>query len=276
MQRANFAPTVLLVDDDPNVTRRWTAEFHRRTSLGVLAANSLKQGREIFEDPEIKVDAIVADIYFDYGKDDPDTSLFDGLDLLAYLSKRGIRIPMFVVSAGIDMLNFKERAAREKIPIISYFDKFTAGDPEGPAWTSIQHSVLKEIFGQTSEITRVIETASSGNAPAIDVLNRALCDLQLPVRTYIQSFGRRSELSVLKPIEVICIAKSAQEVRAYAPSLGLLTSGCGEDIETAIDELKNALELEAETLIGLPPEKLSEYSAKVAAKLDEYLCRGSC
>src|SRR4051812_38936614 len=119
--RSAFAPTVLLVDDDTNITRRWTKEFYKRTSLGVLVANSIPDGIRLAMDQRLKVDAVVTDILFDSKTQDEKKKLSNGIDFLRYLGEQNIEVPMFVVSASYEMMDYKGRAEKEQIPIVAYY-----------------------------------------------------------------------------------------------------------------------------------------------------------
>lgn len=267
--RPAFAPTVLLVDDDPNVTRRWTNEFHTGTSLGVVTANTLRAGRELIEREEVTIDAVVADIFFEKGKEDDEKELYDGIAFLSYLYENGFKKPMFVMSANTEMADYRRRAETQQVPVVSFIDKFTAGSS---AWINIQRSVLERSFGPKSDVTRMIDSAGKDEG-GLDLLNDALCKLQLPVRTYLQQpdFNPESRIAVKRPIEAICVARGPSDVRAYVPSLGLLVAGRGDDIPKALADLKEGIVLEVHSLLGDERSSVSPYVDKVSRNLTAHI-----
>lgn len=270
-ERTAFAPTVLIIDDDDGVTRRWTKEFHRKTSLGVLVANSIPEGISLATDSELKVDAIVADILFDAAKQDDGRNISDGIEMLRYLTKdRKIRVPMFVVSASHEMMDYKETAEREGVPVLQYYDKLSAAGPEIPAWVDIQRRLLERVFGPESGVTRAISDIKMDHEGAIDVLNETLCGLQLPTRTYIQSLGEHRPI-VKRPIEVVCVARSSTEVEAFSPALGLPTSGRGDDVQSAVENLRDVIAFQIDALFGEKEEALCGIARSVAHRLNDYV-----
>jgi hypothetical protein len=131
--------------------------------------------------------------------------------------------------------------------------------------------ILAKTFGEDSDITRSLAMSSTAKTNTIDVMNETLCRLQLPIRTYIQDLGKDSDVTVLRPIEVICVARGPASVDAYATTLGLPAHGRGEDITTAVEDLQQLISLEAETLLQEKEAKLSEYASRVMQRLSEYV-----
>jgi hypothetical protein len=134
---------VLIVDDDPNVTRRWAKEFVTSTSLRPVQANTLKDARNILFSDTVSIDALVVDLFFGAGADDPEFGLFDGVDFLNYVNLSGLKLPMFVISASSEMMDYKDKAAKLRLPIVEFFDKLVAGDRRDPAWNRIERLVIE-------------------------------------------------------------------------------------------------------------------------------------
>jgi hypothetical protein len=178
---------------------------------------------------------------------------------------------MFVVSASHEMMDYKARATSEHIPILAYYDKLTAANPEKPAWVDIQRWVLAKTFGEESDIARSLGSLSTDDANAIDVMNETLCRLQLPIRTYIQDLGAKVSAAVLRPIEVICVARGAASIDAYAPSLALPTHGRGEDVIAAVEDLRQIILVQTDALLREKEENLSDYAKKVMERIGEYI-----
>jgi hypothetical protein len=236
-----------------------------------LVANTIPDAIRLVGDETLKIDAVVADIFFEGPKQDAENRLFDGIDLLSFLGKRKFSAPMFVISASHEMLDYRGKADELGVPVINFYDKLTAADVERPAWIDIQRSVLARTFGTESEITTSISALPSGNPDAIDMMNETLCRLQLPVRTYIQDLGKNKSFGVGRPIEVICVARGPSSVHAYATILGLPAQGRGEDIQSAVDDLRDLIALEAETLLGTDPSRLTDYTSRVVQRLSQYV-----
>jgi CheY-like chemotaxis protein len=271
IKRGPFAPTVLVVDDDKLVTKRWVREFHRSTSLGVVVANSLRDAADIVEDKEVQIDAVVSDIVFDYQTDDQARHLGDGIDFLEWLEKSlAISIPKFVISASIEMSAYRQKAQQKALRVEGFFDKFSSAGNE-PAWMQIQRAVIRRKFGSDSDIAVMLDQAVGDEGrPGIDLVNQAMSRLQLTVRTYIQDLPATDNVRAVKPIEAICIAKDGR-IHAYAPSLGLLAETSGDTVSEALDELANAISLEAYGLLENQPAKLSDYAGRVADRLRKYI-----
>jgi CheY-like chemotaxis protein len=265
-KRGRFAPTIMLVDDDKLVTKRWRREFHNSTSLGVVVANSLADATAIIEADEVQIDAVVSDLIFDHGTDDPTKHLHDGVDFLSWLAKRPAQadLPLFVMSATENMVNFSSRLEEKSVKVEKYFDKFLSASGAEPAWDRIQRSILeRKIEGDFIAEPR-------GAAPEVELIGHAMAKLQLSVRTYIQELPG-FDVNVLKPIEAICIAQEGG-IKAYAPSLGLLGGVRAESVQEVIEELSMAIGAEAEFFLTLDPDQdLSEYAQRVAERFREYL-----
>jgi CheY-like chemotaxis protein len=267
-KRGRFAPTIMLVDDDKLVTRRWRREFHNSTSLGVVVANSLSDAAAIVEAGEVQIDAIVSDLIFDHGTDDPVRHLFNGVDFLVWLSDRTVKgdIPFFVMSATDNMLDYKNRLDSSSVQVEQYFDKFVSASGTEPAWARIQRSILERKIEPGSPHRPDDESLSE-----VELISHAMARLQLSVRTYIQDIVGYPKLSVRKPIEAICVAQEGG-IKAYAPSLGLLAGVREESVADAIEELSSAIGAEAEFFLNLEPDQqFSEYSERVAQRFREYL-----
>ena len=270
-RRSSFAPTVLIVDDDVMVTQRWAREFHQRTSLGVVIANTLADAARIVESKEASFDAVVADLYFQAAAIDAKRRIGDGVDLLEWLSKNGVDVPTFVISASSEMVDYKRRIESSALSVEKYFDKFSSAGTM-PAWIDIQRSVLRRKFGTDSAVASYLDSTIGADGPVgIDFVNDMLSRLQLSVRTYLQQLPSDSAYNVAKPIEAICVAEDVGVVRAYAPALGLLAGAQGETVEDALRALGEQISVEADVLLKEPAGVLSAYAQRVADRLGEFL-----
>jgi CheY-like chemotaxis protein len=265
MARERFAPTILLVDDDKLVTRRWRREFHDQTSLGVVVANSLAAAADIVEANDVQIDAVVSDLIFDRGTDDVARHLHTGVDFLSWIINRRQNLPLFVMSATDNMVNFRQSLEDRSVVVEEYFDKFVSAQGQDPAWLRIQHAILLRKFGGRRPAGLPVGHLDDGN-----LLSEAVSRLQLSVRTYIQELNEYPTIRVLKPVEAICVAQDGA-IKAYAPSLGLLSSVSGETIAEAVDELSSAIGTEAEFLLKAPKgADLSDYANRIASRFREY------
>jgi CheY-like chemotaxis protein len=136
--------TILIVDDDPHITRRWAKEFAQNTNLKPVEATSLRNAWEIMASRGYDIDAVIADLFFDADSQDPAHDLYDGIDLLRFINLRHPSIPLFVISASADMANYKSKAASLKVPVNEYFDKLMTADPREPAWKKIERQLFDD------------------------------------------------------------------------------------------------------------------------------------
>jgi len=268
--RGGFTPTVLIVDDDELVTRRWSREFLGNTSLGVIVANSLKEAADLVEEGGVNIDAVVADMYFGYGTSDDARDLGDGLAFLAWTRKQGLDVPLFVISANVDMIDYRKRSEALDLHVVEFFDKFSFGATGESIWMRIQRAILEQKVGGPDGLAVLAGSASVEESASTEALNRALSRLQLAVRTYLQQLPDKS-FKILKPIEVICVAQTDGTVKAYAPALGLLTVAQGESVREALELLGEAIGVEAQSLMKASPNGLSEYAALMVTKLRNFV-----
>lgn len=266
--RGGFTPTVLIVDDDHLVTRRWSREFLSQTSLGVVVANSLSQAADLIEAGEVNIDAVVADLFFGYDTTDDIRNLQDGLQFLDWTQKQGLSVPLFVISANAEMVDYKKRSEELKLRIVEFFDKFDFHGSGESIWMRIQRAILEKKIGGGGLVA--LEEGEAADPASAEALNRILSRLQLAVRTYLQELPR-APFYIHQPIEVICVAQTDGSVKAYAPSLALLTVGQGESVREALEDLSDVIETEAETLLSPESGALSEYATIMRERFERHI-----
>jgi hypothetical protein len=140
-----YCPTVLIVDDDRAYTDYLRQKFHKETSVGVVVANTLKQGRQLLTEQGVHIDGIVADLYFGAGTDDPEHQLFFGTDLLSYSRQVRPAVRRYVSSFFAEREELKKRAAAAQVPEEHWFQKAwqMPGTGERAPWHEIERHLIK-------------------------------------------------------------------------------------------------------------------------------------
>ena len=260
-----YAPAVLLVEDDRPAREYFRDKFNDETSLGVVVAKDLREARHLLES-KVQIDAIVADLFFDFDKDDPESDLRDGLDILSLSKHTHPSILQYVNSFWTDRGEYSEKAQQLRLPIRAWFSKQfrLPGDNEAP-WAQVERDLLQERLLNDKTVSEV--PRDRGNmATVTEAIRQAICPTR---RTYLQELNSL-ELVVNKPIEVLCWRSDDALFHASAYKLGLLTDGTGDTVREALDMLKDLLE-EHFTTLHEATDDPEDYSGFVAARLREYI-----
>jgi hypothetical protein len=262
---ATFSPAVLIVDDDQSVRSYYRQKFHDETSVGVVTAGSLGEAKRLLESGSIKIDAVIADLFFDRGTTAPDESLLDGIDILSYTQKIKPEIPKYVLSYWNDRPERREKAARRKLNISKWFDKIFisgSGDATSP-WATVERELMARLI---SEVPLIEEGSDMNPSDITEPVRRVF---HVPVRTYIQALGEPLQ-QLLLPIEVICFRDEDGIVSANAYRLGLFIEGTGESIQEALSDLAIKIADQYEMLRGFPSSQVEGYARLVRARLAKH------
>jgi hypothetical protein len=260
---ASYAPSVLLIEDDRPAREYLTRRFYRETSLGVVVARDLVEAKKLIDSSDIHFDAIVSDLFFDFGTDSPDEGLRDGIDILAYgKSKRPVALS-YVNSYWADRDEYVDKAQALHIDVRRWFHKqpLAPNDLRSP-WAQVERDLISQRLG-----SRVSDNNGAHTLDQVtEVVRNQLCPIR---RTYLQDLGN-DDLVIIKPIEVLTWSTDVDEYRASAPCLGLLTDGEGESVQDAIESLRNLI-CDHKSHLDSESESLGGYAAFVKEQLDQHI-----
>lgn len=271
MPKKTYSSSVLLIDDEKPFLGYLRKNFHNHTTIGVLTASDLKSARAILDRPDVPIDAVVSDLFFDVGRDEPEAGLNDGVDLLAYVHTCRPRIPRYIMSYYAESSAYEDKLHEKGVTVNGEFLKMMYADCEGQQspWLVIERDLLKQRLEADSTLSQWTDDSISEFARKV----------QWPVRTFLQdliSYDQspshppvilRSEIRVLCTQEVDDMGVTT--VTATAFDLGLLTPGFGQSVEEALDSLKSVILEQYHELRSEDSEKLKGYARLVKQRLDE-------
>lgn len=243
--KRTYSPAVLLVDDDISVRRMIRQKFHKETSIGVIVSRDLSEARTIIDDDKIEFDAIISDIVFESGTNDPKYDLYDGIDLLGYSKKKRPKLSEYVISCWADTKPYHERAEQNGSQIEDWFQKLAFGlsqDVKAP-WITIERDLIKKALQNDvtfQERAKSLGLQSNADEDIEALAERARDSLCPTIHTYIQEL-EDDNFTVVHPIEVYCRQININQAVASALKLGLLQEGEGENIEDALENLKEII-----------------------------------
>jgi len=274
---AMHAPVVLVVDDEFRFASRIKEELLERVSVGAVAVRSLKEASDLIENGGLRFDAVVSDIYFEGGTDDPGRELYDGFDFIEWLRNRGWKSPAYMLSAHLDSPMFKAKGAQRNLNVQGTFSKSTSGSSDivdtgsmAPVWTRLGAELLRlRVERDPALKALVVQHFPEGFAPNAPA-TRLWQGIRVPTRTYIDGLG--SAYRIKQPIEVLCLPSDVSgEFRAIATGLGLLNDGIGATANEAIEQLKELITAHIEMFAEQPHELVSGYAELVREKLYEHI-----
>lgn len=271
-----YSPTVLLIDDDPSISKYIRNRFHSETSIGVVTANRLDEAREIALDKKIHLDAVLADIVFEGGTDDPEHQIYDGIDFLSFLKDKRPKVSQYVVSCWADVSTYHQRSKKLKLHVEEWFQKLSFGVKPSlkSPWIKVERDLYKKALSKDRTLNQrlnELEIKFDNEIEPEIISEHIRHSLKLPIKTYIQDIG--VEYLVKQPIEVICMIDEQNIVAANALRLGLLQQGGGKNVEEAIDDLINIIR---DQLVVFKQEKTDNiigYAALVKDNLDTFIER---
>jgi hypothetical protein len=275
MPPQTHSPAVLVIDDDRAITGYIRKSFHNDTSIGVLVANDLPAARKLLDAKEIKIDAVLADIFFDKGTNDPDNNLLDGIDILRYSTEKRPNAEKYVISVWANREQERAKTTKERIDIKEWFHKMFY-DPREPCktpWAVIERNLIKKRLAEDATLAERVRHIGAELPDSLESVSEYARALRFPLRTYIQTVDSDSYV-VKKPIEVICLEDSDGQIQAHALGVGLLVGGHGETVEEAVEELAQFILDQAEALANEPAECLRGYAALVKDRLASYVSLG--
>lgn len=270
MNSTTYSPSVLLIDDDKPFLEYLRENFHNKTATGVLVAPDLISAREILDRGDVSIDAIVCDLYFDVGRDDPHAGLNDGVDILAYAQIRRPEIVRYIMSYYAKRSDYEGKLKSRSVPVSRRFEKklFQEADDMQSPWSVVERDLIKLRLKGDPALSQLTDEAVTEFARSI----------QWPVQTFIQDLILREHptdmprFGLHREIRVICKRDKDEDgnvrVTANAFELGLLTPGYGLNIEEALDALKETIISQKSDFQSEDPEKLRGYAKSVKERLD--------
>lgn len=268
MKDQDYFPTVLIIDDDPACTTYWREKFHLDTSVGVVIANNLSEGRRLVEKDEVHIDGIVSDLYFEEGTADPANELRDGIDFLAFGTRKRAGVRPYVMSYFAEQQVWRAREKEIHVPIEGWFQKaFYTKDDQLLPWQEIERDLIKSRLQSNEQVRKQALSLGFRSVEDIEKVSKLVQRLALPKRTYLQDLGDR-QFFVREPIEVICFQESKHEVRASAPRLGLLQDGRGASVEDALIDLQQIILRLKAVFAEEPTENIVGFTKLVKERLD--------
>lgn len=108
-------------------------------------------------------------------------NLQDGPQFLDWTQRQGLSVPLFVISANAEMIDYKKRSEELKINIVEVFDKFDFHGSGESIWMRIQRAILEKKIGGGGLLA--LDKAEATDPASAEALNRILSRLQLAVRT---------------------------------------------------------------------------------------------
>ncbi|MFD0894265.1 response regulator [Luteolibacter ambystomatis] len=266
-----YSPVALIVDDDEAVVARLSRNFLRETSMGVLVAQTLSEAADLIENDDVRIDALVMDLNFREGTRDDSRDLRDGLDFIQFAQKARQEVPTAVVSVEGDDADRKTQAQRMKIRVNSWHPKL--GQQPGPLspWATVERACLTKTLKTDRDFrSRLkqlgIEVQDLLTDEAIAEKVRKV--VRFPRLTYLTNLG--SDFEAIRPIEVICSQVGKGRYSASAIQIGMLTSGEGENLDEAVEDLAGILVEEAKLYLSGDYEPMG-YAAKVRDNLLSFL-----
>ncbi|HVT89517.1 MAG TPA: response regulator [Tepidisphaeraceae bacterium] len=259
-------PTVMLIDDDRQTTKYWRELVHSGTSMGVITANSVGQGKRLLTEGGIQVNAIIADLYLE-GESE------DGLDFLKYAQETFPDVPRYVLSWWADRNIEKEKAKGMNLDVRRWIPKTVVGKGEESPCVVIERELVEESLQGHPEIRdvyRQLHQDDPGRKQNILDLARTFGAI---TQTYLQELPDDSGLALVKPIEVICTWEDEDEIRTTARDLGLLCDGRGKTIEQSIEHLAESIVFEKDRLDSTGQSHVVGWAKEVNDKLNEYIVR---
>ncbi|NTW33409.1 MAG: response regulator [Bacteroidetes bacterium] len=264
-----FAPTVLIVDDDPAMLDIISRRFYENTSLGVLTIDNLKEAHSVVSENRVHLDAILSDISFTPRTQDADHDIYDGLDLIQYTSKLLPDLPHYVCSVYSKEPSYKKRAKEMGIKLINWYPKLEI-DVDKP-WNDIERQLYKMALDSNEELGE--KAANEGFLLPNDegkMMDWIRSSIRPTRQTYITSLPL--PYRVVHPIRVICEEdRKAGLVTAEAPNLGLIIPGQGATVEDALEELADIIVEQYNDFIAADSLSIVGYAAKVFKQLRYYL-----
>jgi hypothetical protein len=273
-----YLPTVLVIDDDPAVHKYMRRRFHAETSVGLVQARSLRDAKALMDSSEVKIHAVIADLFFDPAYCDPENDLNDGLDILAYSLEKRPEATQYVLSIFSEMDPEHHKAERLKLPIQTWFQKLYQRSDAGAQapWAQVERDLLRKRFSEDPSLkVRLEEMGYSLHEPPDPmVLSESIRGaLRFPIRTYIQSLDD-PKYQIIRPIEVLCTKEASDQVTATAPRLGLLADGVGESVDEALSNLSSYILDLVEVLREEPASDVSGYLHTLQDRLRLYIRGG--
>jgi CheY-like chemotaxis protein len=265
----NFSATVLIADDDPNVTAYLRRHFHQETSVGVLVASSLGDARKLVDDLSSDIHAVLVDLLFAKEYQEPEFDLRHGFDLLERLKRVRPQTKQYVLSIVAEDEHERQEAEKRHLTIAGWWPKIFFGSTTTVTpWAYIERDLVKGLVekGCKGADPDVIAVDEPSELVRISEVVRAL---SRPLLTYLQELpDERYRLRM--PLRVTCVKEAHGGVSASAPTLGLLTEGYGDTVEDALKALAMAI-LDQKEMLEESGGELHSYSALLLSRIREVI-----
>lgn len=270
-----FAPTVLLVDNDPAVLDILGRRFHEKTSLGVLKLKTLGEAYEFLTQKKYLPDALLTDLSFVPETQDGEHRLFNGLDLIDLSQKNFPDMPKYVNTVFCQEREDLERTEERQLNIAHWFSKLTIEHGwEIHPWKRIERDLYHQAIMTNKYLLEQAEQAGfeRSSLDSDEILDWIRTSIRPRRQTYLQQFGKKwAGYRVIKPIRVICEELEGGQVSADAPALGLLLPGEGETVDDALTDLGDSIIEQYEEFLSLGRDNIVGYAAKVFERIEEYV-----
>ncbi len=279
-------PVVLIVDDDAAVTRFMERQFMERTRMSVATSNSLSSARALLAYEDVRIDAVVADLWFLHGTDDPDHSLHDGLDLIRHAQDGEDPPDCYVVSVAAGSHMQRARARDLGIRVSGWFEKMTYSTVGPAPWDQVyREQVRKRMEVDDSLRTLADELQRPEGGGASDLSIGQLTDIMdglTPVRESLlygaipaaedaeESDEEPIAYTIARPIRAVCMPEDGEFV-AREVSIGLLVNGRGLTVQDAFGDLSREIAAMGALLEESDEGDLHQYARDTKAMLREYL-----
>jgi CheY-like chemotaxis protein len=230
------APTVLIVDDDPNMIKILQKRILSETFLGVAAVSTMRIAKKLIDNENFKFSAIIADLGFMPQTQDYQSGLYDGIDLLAHAEKKRPNIEKFVISVYSDNEVYKKSASDQNVRVNKWYEKLEINTTK--PWKEIERQLFLQKLNE-SRTGKELLKKRDGNED-IDNFISAIHESMRPLtRSYLTTLSDES-YEVIQPIEVI---GSTEDDLFYlsALNIGLTQPGVGYDFNEAMNELKELI-----------------------------------
>ena len=272
-----YMPTILIVEDDPAMNAYLRERFHSETSVGVVAAETLTDAKRLIDAHQIRISAVVSDLFFDEAKTDVVNHLNDSLDFLSYCKEWRPEVPQYIFSVFSDKDSERAKANELDLPIRTWFQKLWyrpgAGGAQAP-WACVERDLIEQTIrsGDQSLKERLRELGHALPDISPEIVSETVRSLNIARRTYIQ-FIDNATYRIAQPIEVICVLETDGTVRAHAPRFALINDGGGDTIEEALADLAVRITAVKEALDEEPKEALHDYLRQYRDALDSFIHR---
>jgi hypothetical protein len=266
-------PVVLIIDQSLGWTGYLRTRFHEETSVGVLVANDLTLAKNLLDQDDININAMITELFFEEQNCAPDLGLWDGVDMLLYCKQRRPSVNVYVLSFFADSKEYRQRTESSKLDPGTWLHKmvFPPGSILTP-WAHVERDLIKPRIERFAREAKQLGWAIPPDVDEFtDIVRKSI---RIEIRTYIQSI-RLQNLTLKKPIEVICSRNEDDSFRARARKIGLFLDGVGETVEEALEDLELILSDYYADFATARYEPVGDYAQAIWQQLATYVTHRS-